>query len=207
MKYRLSLVVFACVACCVAAAGKEKNKVLLPDDVLLAKTVLVVVDPDAGTPLDSPMANRTAQEDVENALMKWGRFRLAIDATEADLIITVRKGNGKTVRPTVGGVPVNNRPVIFEPSDSGVRIGGHTGTPPDAGEGTSSQPQSPGPQVEAGAAQDMFAVYRGNSGNALHAPAVWRYAEKDGLKSPGVPAVDAFRKVIVEAEKHRAARP
>ena len=130
-----------------------------------------------------------------------------MDASDADLIITVRKGNGKTVRPTVGGVPVNNRPVIFEPSDSGVRIGGHTGTPPDAGEGTSSQPQSPGPQVEAGAAQDMFAVYRGKSDNALNAPAVWRYNEKDGLRSPGVPAVDAFRKVIVEAEKQRAARP
>ncbi len=206
MKFRGSLVCFAFLACCLAAAGKEK-KVLLPDDVLMAQTVLVVVDPDAGTAIDSPMANRTAQEDVENALMKWGRFRLAIDASEADLMITVRKGNGKTVRPTVGGVPVNNRPVIFEPSDSGVRIGGHTGTPADAGEGTSSQPQSPGPRVEAGAAQDMFAVYCGNSGNALHAPAVWRYNERDGLKSPGVPAVDAFRKVVVEAEKQRAARP
>jgi hypothetical protein len=195
MKYRRSLVSFACVACCLAAAGKDKNKVLLPDDVLMAQTVLVVVDPDAGTAIDSPMANRTAQEDVEKALMNWGRFRMAMDASDADLIITVR------------GVPVNNRPVIFEPSDSGVRIGGHTGTPPDAGEGTSSQPQSPGPQVEAGAAQDMFAVYRGKSDNALNAPAVWRYNEKDGLRSPGVPAVDAFRKVIVEAEKQRAARP
>lgn len=207
MKYRRSLVSFACVACCLAAAGKDKNKVLLPDDVLMAQTVLVVVDPDAGTAIDSPMANRTAQEDVEKALMNWGRFRMAMDASDADLIITVRKGNGKTVRPTVGGVPVNNRPVIFEPTDSGGRIGGHTGTPADAGEGTSSQPQSPGPQVEAGAAQDMFAVYRGKSDNALNAPAVWRYNEKDGLRSPGVPAVDAFRKVIVEAEKQRAARP
>jgi len=207
MKYRRSLVFFACVACCVAAAGKEKNKVLLPDDVLLAQTMLVVVDPDAGTAIDSPMANRTAQEDVENALMKWGRFRMAIDASEADLIITVRKGNGKTARPTVGGVPVNNRPVIFEPSDSGGRIGVHTGTPAGSGDPTGSQPQSPGPQVEAGAAEDMFAVYRGKSDNALHAPAVWRYNEKDGLRSPGVPAVDAFRKVIVEAERQRAARP
>lgn len=207
MKFRRSLVCVAFLACCLAAAGKDKNKVLLPDDVLLARTVLVVVDPDAGTAIDSPMANRTAQEDVENALMKWGRFRMAMDASEADLIITVRKGNGKTVRPTVGRVPVNNRPVIFEPSDSGVRIGGHTGTPAGSGDPTASQPQNPGPQVEAGTAQDMFAVYRGKSGNALHAPAVWRYNEKDGLKSPGVPAVDAFRKVVVVAEKQKAARP
>jgi hypothetical protein len=53
----------------------------------------------------------------------------------------------------------------------------------------------------------MFAVYRGKSDNALNAPAVWRYNEKDGLRSPGVPAVDAFRKVLVEAEKQKAARP
>ena len=207
MKYRRSLVFFAFLACCLAAAGKDKNKVLLPDNVLMAQTVLVVVDPDAGTAIDSPMANRTAHEDVEKALMNWGRFRMAMDASDADLIITVRKGNGKTVRPTVGGIPINNRPVIFEPTDSGGRIGIHTGTPPDAGDGASSQPQSPGPQVEAGAAQDMFAVYRGKGDNALDAPAVWRYNEKDGLRSPGVPAVDAFRKVIVEAEKQKAARP
>jgi hypothetical protein len=36
---------------------------------------------------------------------------------------------------------------------------------------------------------------------------VWRYAGQDALRSPGVPAVDAFRKLILEAEKQQAAQP
>jgi hypothetical protein len=90
--------------CCLVAAAKNKKKVLLPDDVLDARTVLVVVDPEAGVAMDDPLANRKAQEDVEKALMSWGRFTLVMEASSADLIISVRKGNGKTVEPTIGGV-------------------------------------------------------------------------------------------------------
>jgi len=50
-------------------------------------------------------------------------------------------------------------------------------------------------------------VYHGKQNNALDTPSVWRYSAKDALRSPGVPAVDEFRKVIVEAEKQRAAKP
>jgi hypothetical protein len=35
-----------------------------------AKTVLVVILPDAGEPTDDPLANRRAQEEVEKAFMK-----------------------------------------------------------------------------------------------------------------------------------------
>ena len=52
------------------ADAKNKKKQLLPDDVLRAETVLVVIHPDAGEPLKSPAANRTAQVDVEKAMMK-----------------------------------------------------------------------------------------------------------------------------------------
>jgi hypothetical protein len=41
------------------AAGKDKKKMILPKDVLEAKTVLVVIDPDAGIALKLQM--RTAQ--------------------------------------------------------------------------------------------------------------------------------------------------
>jgi hypothetical protein len=61
--------------------------------------------------------------------------------------------------------------------------------------------------MEAGPTQDMFAVYRGQRDHALDAPAVWRYSTRDALSSPGVPAVDAFRKLIGEAEKQQAAKP
>lgn len=196
MRYIRTLAVSALVICSLAAAGKDKKKVLLPEDVLRARTVLVVIDPDAGEAMDAPMANRTAQEDVEKALMNWGRFELAMEAADADLIISVRKGNGKVVQPTVGGVPINDRPVVLEPTASGGRAGGQVGNPQPS--------QNPYPQVEVGDAEDTFAVYRGKT---LNGAPVWRYTAKDALRSPSVPAVDAFRKLIAEAEKQQAAKP
>lgn len=207
MRYQRSLSVSLLVVCCLAAAGKDKKKIILPADVLQARTVLVVIDPDAGIAIDAPMANRTAQGDVEKALMNWGRFNLAPDASTADLIISVRKGNGKMAQPTVGGVPINNRPVILDPTDSGIDMGGHRGNPSQAGDPTNSQPQPPHPQAEVGPAEDMFVVYRGKRNDALESPPVWRYSSKDALRSPSVPAVEAFRKVIAEAEKQQASTP
>jgi hypothetical protein len=190
---------------CVTAAAKDKKKDLLPYDVLEAETVLVVIDPDAGMALDGPNANRNAQEAVEKALMNWGRFRMATDVSTADLVVVVRRGNGKIAQPTIGGMPTNNRPVIIQPTDSGGRVGGSAGTPPMAGDPTAPRNPSPTPQVEVGELQDTFAVYRGKRNDALDAPPVWRYIAKDALRSPDVPAVDAFRKLVVESEKQRAA--
>lgn len=200
-----SLVLFA--VCSVAVAKDKKKKILLPADVLQARYVLVVVDPDAGMSVEAPNANRTAQEDVEKALMKWGRFELVNDVDTADLVIEIRKGSGKITEPTIGGLPTNSRPVVLEPTDSGGR--GSSGTIPPLG-GTSpagAQRPDPTPQIEAGAPDDVFAVYRGKRDNPLDAPAVWRYTAKDALRSPGVPAVDAFRKLIAEAEKQQASNP
>jgi hypothetical protein len=207
MRYRWSLVLSLLVVCCLVAAGKDKKKIVLPADVLEARTVLVVVDPDAGVAVEAPMANRTAQEGVEKALMNWGRFTIAPDASTADLIISVRKGNGKIAQPTVGGVPINNRPVILEPTDTGIGMGGHTGNPTQMGDPTNPQSRAPSPQLEVGQAEDMFVVYRGKRNDALAYPAVWRYSAKDALRSPGVPAVEAFKKVITEAEKQQTATP
>jgi hypothetical protein len=209
MRYGRSLAVCLLLVCGLVAAGKDKKKGLLPVDVVQAKTVLVLVDPEAGMAVDSPMANRTAREDVERALMNWGRFKMAVDASDADLIITVRKGDGRVARPTVGGVPQNNRPVIMEPTDSGGRIGGHSGTPPMAGDPGGMDPQFGGPhqQVEVGQPQDMFAVYRGKREHPLDASAVWHYGGENALRSPGVPAVDVFRKLVLESEKQQAEKP
>ncbi len=53
------------------ASANKKEKVVLPDYVWKAKTVLVMILPDAGEPTDDPFANRRSQEEVEKALMKW----------------------------------------------------------------------------------------------------------------------------------------
>jgi hypothetical protein len=90
MQQRRSFAFFLLLVCCLDANAKDKKKVLLPTDVLEARTVLVIVDPETGVAIDAPTANRTAQEDVEKALMNWGRLTMATDASSADLIISVR---------------------------------------------------------------------------------------------------------------------
>jgi hypothetical protein len=190
---------------CLMGAAKDKKKVLLPADVLEARTALVIVDPNAGIVVEHPNANRMAREDVENALMKWGRYSLVTEPWNADLVITVRKGSGKVAQPTIGGVPINNDPVVMEPGDSGGRIGGRQGNPGISGDPTNRQSVGPRPQVEVGESQDMLVVYRGNkenpSGSPLDTPAVWRYSATDALESPEVPAVAVFRDVISKSEK------
>ncbi|MDR3741231.1 MAG: hypothetical protein P4L40_19605 [Terracidiphilus sp.] len=207
MKHRKTVTVSLLLLCSLSASAKDKKKILLTSDILEAQTVLVLVDPDAGVAIDAPMANRYAQRDVERALLRWGRFTIALDDSTADLIITVRKGNGRIAQPTIGGVPLNNRPVIFDPTDSGGTAGGHRGNPPLNGDPTNTQPREPAPQAEVGEAQDTFAVFRGRRAAALDYPPVWRYIARDALRSPTVPAVDEFRKLIAEAEKQQAAKP
>jgi hypothetical protein len=178
------------------APAKDKKEIL-PAYVLNARTVAVVIDPDAGRSLSNPNENRTAQEDVEKALMNWGRFSVVLDPLTADLVISVRRAYGKTITPTMGGIP-NERPVIVEPIDSGIRLGGEHGPAPVT---ENAPPPGPRPQMEAGPSEDTFALYRGRADYPLDSPAVWRYSAKDALSSPAVPAVAQFREVIDQSLK------
>lgn len=174
--------------------------------VLRAETVLVMIDPNAGTSPSDPLANQKARDEVEKALMKWGRFRLAINSGAADLIIVVRKGTGKAVQPTIGGLPTNDRPAIVQPTDSGIRLGGQKGHPAGSAD-PAPRDTRPSPQIEAGSPDDSFVVYQGGAGDPLDRPAAWRYTKKNALKSPDIPAVAEFRKIIEDAEKQLANKP
>ncbi len=179
--------------------AKDKKKIL-PAYVLQARTVLVVVDPNAGISALNPNENRIAQEEVEKALVNWGRFTPVMDAQTADLVISVRRGHGKAVNPTIGGVP-NDRPVLVQPNDSGIRIGAQQGKNTPVTDPSVEPPAGPHPQTEIGPSEDTLAVYRGQVEYPLDAPPVWRYIAKDSLSSPAVPAVMQFRKIIEETEK------
>lgn len=183
-----------------------KKKVLLPAYVLQARTVYVLIDPTAGTSITSPRANKTAQEDVEKALMRWGRFSLVMETQTADLIITVRKGSGKVVDRTIGGEPTNDRPVIVQATDDSIRVGAHRGRPPDAAQ-TGQTGTQPHPQTEVGPADDVFVVYEGHVDSPLNQAPAWQYEKKDALKSPNVPAVGEFQKAIEETEKQQKPKP
>jgi hypothetical protein len=204
MLTRLSLLLSLALLLACLAPANNKKKDSLPAEVLDAQTVVVLVDPDAGMSTSAPLANRTAQEDVEKALAKWGRLRLVlIGGNNADLVITVRKGNGKVVQPTVSGEPTNDRPVVVVPSDNGIHVGVQQGRPPDS---TQAPPADTSPRLggEVGPTEDTFLVYRGGpAGDALERAPVWRYVAKNGLHSPDVPAVAEFRKAIEAAVKQQ----
>jgi hypothetical protein len=201
---RLSLLAsLVLVFTCLAVADKKK-KDALPPEILNAQTVVVLVDPDAGMSTSEPLANKTAQDDVEKALAKWGRLKLMlIGGTDADLVITVRKGNGKIVQPTVSGEPTNDRPVAVVPSDNGIHIGVQQGQPPGS---TQPPPQDTAPRLggQVGPAEDTFLVYLGGSASppSERAP-VWRYVAKNALRSPDVPAVAEFKKAVEAAVKQQ----
>jgi len=183
--------------------AKDKNKKpVLSADVLRAQTVCVVIRPDAGEPINDPSANRRAQEAVEQALEKWGRFRLVMQPNLADLVIAVRKGTGRLVNPTIANSPIDNRPVIFAPDGSdNTRIGAQHGQPPGVNQPGMGQPNDPRPQTEIGSSDDSFEVYRGGVDDPLGASPVWRYSRNDALRPPDVPAVEQLRKVMDESEK------
>ena len=103
MRTRAILYLTALLLLSTALQGKDKKKVILPDYVLDAKTVSVVVDPEAPISATHPDDNRKAADDVEQALMKWGRYRLVTEPYWADLLILIRKGGPPGA--AIGGTP------------------------------------------------------------------------------------------------------
>lgn len=206
MLARLSALLVLAALVMVPASAKDKKKPTLPEYVLRATTVLVVVNPEAGEPLDQPMANSTARDNVEKALMEWGRLRPVMDGGESDLVIAVQTGSGKMVQPTIQGGPINNRPGVAQGTDSTIRIGAQQGTPPPLSEPGASPQNGPRVSNEMGPSEDTFEVYRGGVAYPLDSSPVWRYTAKECLREPKVAAVEEFRKAIAEAEKPQPAK-
>jgi hypothetical protein len=191
------------------AVAKKKPQV--PPYILSAQTVCVIIDPDAGTSLSDPLGNKTAQDEVEKALMKWARFQLVQEPGRADLVIVIRKGANKPVDRTIGNLPTNNRPGTVQQTDNTIRIGGQKGTPPGSAPQTMPQDTRPEQQTEVGTAvaQDTFVVYGPGRGDLGSSPGSqmadrnigWRDMGKNILKSPDITAVADFRKAVEETEK------
>ena len=184
--------------------AKNKKKQQLPDVVLNAQRVLVVIRPHAAEPLTNPRANSTARDEVERAISKWHRFDLVMESSTADLVIAVSKGH--TGGPTINNSP-NDRPIVFQSGGipgAGARIGGRQGQPPDlTASGPGSQERGPQLGSQVGPSEDMFEVYLGGMDYPLDAPPIWRYSAKNALDGPQVDAVEQFRKAIEESEKQR----
>jgi hypothetical protein len=176
--------------------AKDKTKNILPAYVLQAKTVAVVIDPNAGISIDDPRANDVAQKDVEAAFLKWGRFEPVSDPKTADLIVMVRKGNSRLMDESMpdprqnNGITPNNR-------------AGSIGSQPDLSADPGIRGSRQLPQAGMGDAGDLFSIFKGGQ-NTLYATPVWTYAGRDGLSPQNVPAVTAFKKAMAAAEKAEA---
>ncbi len=205
----IALLVFFSLLMVSPVNGKNKKKQLLPDDVLRAERVLVVVHPDAGEAVTSPWANRNAVNEVERALTKWGRFNLVTDAQSADLVIAIRTGNKSG--PVIRHSPLDTRPSIYQPGIPDASIGQpqQPGRPPDLTEPAPGMAGNRGPQIGSQilSSDDTFEVYRGRRDYPLDASPVWRYMAKDSLSGPQVAAVEQFRKAIEESEKQSKNKP
>jgi hypothetical protein len=195
MTVRASLVLLLLLSISPAIA-KDKKQQVLPDVVLRAQTLVVVIHPDAGEPLTDTTANRTAQEDVEKAFAKWGRFKLQMDEQTADLIVAVRKGHA--TGPTIKNSPTDRRPVIYQGNGRDVRVGGQQGGTENRGPSLSN---------EIGPSEDTFEVYLGGMQDPLESSPIWRYSAKDALKGPRVSAIEKFQQAITESEKASQQKP
>jgi hypothetical protein len=187
---------------------ENKKKPTLPDLILKAQTVYVVIHPDAAEPLTDPTANRTAEDAVEKAIMKWGRFSLAPASQTADLIIAVRKGHA--AGPMIRNSPADDRPLVIQPTgEAGTRVGGQRGRPPDLNDPGLGGPTHRGPQIsnQISSSEDSFEVYMGGVEYPLDAPPLWCYMARDALKSPRIDAVEQFRKAIDESEQQGKHKP
>src|SRR5215469_10477784 len=133
IRVRMTILFFIVLALVPLTSAKDKKKQVLPNYVLRAQTVAVMIRPEAGEPLTSPGANRTAQINVMNAMAKWGRFRLVSDAQTADLIVAVQKGHANG--PTIRNSPVDSQPITLDggvqPADGGIPPAGVHGRSPD----------------------------------------------------------------------------
>jgi hypothetical protein len=199
---------FLAVSLLVTLGFAKDKKPILPAYVLSAKTVAVMIDPTAGISIDDPRANQDAQKDVEAALLSWGRFEPVVSTHMADLIIVVRKGNGRMANETIPDPRQNNRAGSITQTDNAISMGGQHGQQPGASGGPGMEPNpSAGPQMEVGQGTDSFVVYRGGDDRPLDTPPAWRYSGSDGLSPHSVPAVAAFRKAVENAEKAAAKNP
>jgi hypothetical protein len=186
--------------------SKKKEKPLLPEVLLKAQTVVVIIQPGTGEPTNDPNANSKAREAVEKALMNWGRFRLVQETYDADIVITVKKGFDKPVTPEISGGPVDRRPVTVQSTDTQIRIGAKQGTPtdgsydPDLG----SSNGNAHPSMEAGPPEDAFLVYLGGQNYTPNNAAVWSFRAKNALRPPDVAAVQAFHQAITDTEQAAA---
>lgn len=169
MRYRVAWFVFLSISPVLAAAQGYDP---LPKLVVHAKYVLVTTY--AGDDLTNPHVmpdDRQAVVDVQHAIKKWGRYALAYQAKDADLILLVRRGRVAESMP-------------------GIRVGAGSDTKTGVGADVPSDVGDP---------RDMLALY--DAASSLDSAPLWRDLMKGGLNPPRMSLVVELRDAVHAAAK------
>jgi len=159
-----------------ASTLSAKQKVIMPLVVTNATYAFVTTyDGDAFNPGLTP-EDREAVADVQQAIEKWGRYKLVYNPSQADLILIVRTGRAAETDASL---------------QQGTRLGPF-GTPGGSGRTIGAK---------SGDWQDTLDVYV-PSQDLKTAPPLWRGRAVDGLKAPELRLMKDFQsKVEASAKK------
>jgi hypothetical protein len=175
MQARKSLLVVFVLLSSVALAQIKQQKTAQ----LLLNAQYVYVEPllDDGKLADPNVSpeDRQAVTDVTNAIEKWGQYKLSARRSEADLVISVRKGRVASTY-SGGHVGIHTSPTGGRPTTEGGPISGD----------------------ETGPKQDVLWVFALNPDGKLAGP-YWKSAQDHGLETPNLDLFQQFKKDISEA--------
>jgi hypothetical protein len=119
--------------------------------------------------------DRQAIYDVQDQIQDWGRYKLALERHQADLVFVVRKGRIASVGAR-GGVSVGtNHPQSTTPVDPG-----------DASTTSNGDSTTVGMRTEVGPPNDLLWVYMVKPNGSLMGP-IWQNTYKGGLDAPDIP--------------------
>ena len=136
--------------------------------------------------------DRQAISDVEDAIRDWHRYSLAINPSQADLIIIVRKGRLAALQGH-GGISAGPHPM------PPMAPGGQN--PSQNGSQNPSQNQDAdqiGGRAEVGPDSDLLRVYGTNPDGKRIGP-IWTGEQPDGLGAPDVPLLQQLKSAVENA--------
>ncbi|HSE48335.1 MAG TPA: hypothetical protein VLA96_03920 [Terriglobales bacterium] len=170
------LLVLACGVALASAGNKDKKKVKTPVPALVTQAQYVYLTSYDGpeTSFGVSPADRQALATVQDAIRKWGKYRVTLRQQDADLILLVRAG--RTLDARVGG-------------------GVHTGSDrPTTTTGPNTRVE-----VSSSGLEDELAVYQRAAG--LNSAPLWRGLMANGLQAPAPALVEKLRAAVEETEK------
>ncbi|MBS1805412.1 MAG: hypothetical protein JST28_18780 [Acidobacteria bacterium] len=172
------------------ALAKDKKKKDVPAAFNNARYVYVQAeDGDIMNPRLFP-EDREAIADVQDELRDWNRYVVALNQTDADLIMVVRKGRLVGAQ-AHGGVGVGNGPAL----GGSFPAGRNPSDPNNRGGGVSTEM---GGRAEAGPPDDTLRIYSVNPDGSRGA-LLWAHDMTDGLNAPQVLLVKQLKQEVERA--------